>query len=73
MVHSATQFAGGEELVNFQLSRIAHRLRNQYQLKVESRLKGKAELQRMSLKVVNGGGIQIFAPQRVNVSNPSAD
>ena len=55
------------------LDDIAHRLRNQYRLRFQSRLKGKTELQRMSLEVVNDGGVRVFAPRRVNVLNPAAD
>jgi hypothetical protein len=51
---------------------IAQRLQNQYQLKFQSRLKGKPEIQRMSLKVVDRK-VTVFAPQRVNVTSPGAE
>lgn len=54
------------------LNDIALRLQHQYQLRFEARLKGKPELQSMSLKVMDHK-VEVFAPQRVNVSYPSAD
>jgi hypothetical protein len=50
------------------LDDIAQRLQNQYQLRFQSRLKGKTDLQRMSLKVLDGDMVEVFAPRRVHVS-----
>lgn len=51
------------------LTDIAQRLQNQYQLRFQSRLKGRTDLQRMRLKVVDGDMVEVFAPQRVHVSD----
>jgi hypothetical protein len=51
---------------------IAWRLQNQYQLNFQSRLKGKPEIQRMNLKVVDQE-VAVFAPQKVFVTHPSAE
>jgi hypothetical protein len=51
---------------------IALRLQNQYLLRVQSALKGKSEIQNMSLKVI-GRESEIFAPQRVNISYPETE
>lgn len=58
--------------LNPYLDDIAQRLQNQYQLRFQSRIKGNSELQSMSLKVAYDG-VEVFAPQRVNVSFPDSE
>jgi hypothetical protein len=45
---------------------IAQRLQNQYQLRFQTRLNGKSELQSMRLKAADNE-VEVFAPQRVHV------
>jgi hypothetical protein len=51
---------------------IAQRLKNQFQLRFQTRLRGKSELQSMSLKAADHE-VEIFAPQRVHVSPLDAE